>query len=113
VEEASARHERIGLNEAVFREVNERINDLAEHFRLEDQPLDLVCECGDPTCVERITMSHEEYEELRSDPMHFAVYPGHEESDVEDILERRRGYDIVRKHEGEPAEIAERTDPRS
>ena len=113
MEDALDRHERIGLNEAVFREVNERINDLAEHFRLEDQPLDLVCECGDPSCVERITMRREEYEHLRSDPTHFAVHPGHEEPDVEDVLEKRGAYDVVRKHEGEPAEIAERTDPRS
>jgi hypothetical protein len=106
------RQARIGLNEAVFREVNERINDLAEHFQLENQPLDLVCECGDPSCVERITMSGEEYEELRREPTHFAVYPGHEQADVETVVDRRRGYDIVRKHEGAPAQIAEQTDPR-
>ena len=73
------RDERIGLNEAVFREVNERINELAEHFGLEDQPLDLVCECGDPNCVDRISMSRAEYERLRSDPTHFAVHAGHEQ----------------------------------
>jgi hypothetical protein len=107
------REERIGLNEAVFREVNERINDLAEHFGLEDQPLDLVCECGDPTCVERITMSRADYEQLRSDPTQFAVYPGHTKGDIEAVLERRDSYVVVRKHEGEPAEIARETDPRS
>ena len=107
------RQERIGLNEAVFREVNERINDLAEHFRLEDQPLDLVCECGDPDCVERISMSRDEYEQLRSESTHFAVYPGHEALDVERIVDRRGAYDIVRKHEGGPAEIAEQTNRRS
>src|SRR5215212_7458328 len=107
------RHERIGLNEAVFREVNERINDLAENFQLEDQPLDLVCECGDPTCVERISMSRDEYEELRSEATHFAVFPGHEKGEVEAILERRGGYDIVRKREGGPSELAQATDPRS
>ena len=107
------RPERIGLNEAVFREVNERITDLADQFGLEEQPLDLVCECGNPSCIERITMSRADYEELRSDPTHFAVFPGHEEPDVETVVERRDGYDVVRKHEGEPAEIAERTDPRS
>jgi len=107
------RHERIGLNEAVFREVNERISDLAVQFQLEEQPLDLVCECGDPSCVERVTMSRQEYEQLRSDPTHFAVFSGHDMPDVEDVIEKRRGYDVVRKHEGGPAEIAERTDPRS
>src|SRR2546426_243641 len=42
----SSREERIGLNEAVFREVNERIENLAETFDLNTQALDLICECG-------------------------------------------------------------------
>jgi hypothetical protein len=107
------REERIGLNEAVFREVNERINDLAEQFGLESQPLDLVCECGDPSCVERISMSRERYEQLRGDPTHFAVFPGHEDSDVEDVIARHGTYDVVRKHAGTPADVAQRTDPRA
>jgi hypothetical protein len=97
----------------VFRQVNERINDLAEHFGLENEPLDLVCECGDPACVERITMSRDEYEELRADSTHFAVYPGHEKAEVDRVLDRRGGYYLVQKHEGEPAEVARQTDPRS
>jgi hypothetical protein len=106
------RDARIGLNEAVFREVNERINDLAEQFGLEDQPLDLVCECRDPECVERISMSRAEYEKLRSDPTHFAVHPGHDQDDIEDVIDRRVSYDVVRKREGSPAEVARETDPR-
>ena len=105
--------ERIGLNEAVFREVNERIEDLAEGFALTSQPLDLVCECGDASCRERITMSHGEYEQLRSESHRFAVYPGHEATDVEAIVERRDGYDIVEKETGAPERIAEETDPRA
>ena len=107
------RDARIGLNEAVFREVNERINDLGEQFGLQDQPLDLVCECGDPTCVERITMSREGYEQLRSDSTYFAVHDGHVQPAVEDVIDRRRGYVVVRKREGAPAEVARETDPRS
>ena len=107
------RQERIGLNEAVFREVNERINDLADQFGLEEQPLDLVCECGDPTCVERISMTRGEYENLRADATLFAVFPGHNAEDIEDVLAERNGYVVVRKHEGEPADVARGTDPRS
>jgi len=109
----SSREERIGLNEAVFREVNERIEALAETFELGDEPLDLVCECGDATCVRRISMRKAEYEELRSDARHFAVHPGHEISDVEDVVARRKGYDIVSKNEGAPERVAEETNPRS
>jgi hypothetical protein len=104
------REERIGLNEAVFREVNERIEHLAETFDLKQ--LDLVCECGDGDCQERITMSDSEYDALRSDPQLFAVYPGHETDEVESVVEKRNGYDIVRKSVGAPERIAEQTDPR-
>ncbi len=108
----SSREERIGLNEAVFREVNERIEDLAETFDLRTQSLDLICECGDAACVERISMTHDEYMELRSDAHQFAVHPGHEYQDVESVVARLKGYDVVRKDRGVPAQIAEQTDPR-
>jgi hypothetical protein len=108
----SSREERIGLNEAVFREVNERIEDLAATFDLKTQSLDLICECGNAACVERISMTHSEYEELRADAHQFAVYPGHEYPDVESVVARLKGYDIVRKNRGVPEQIAEQTDPR-
>jgi hypothetical protein len=107
-----SREERIGLNEAVFRSVNERIDDLAETFDLKTQPLDLICECGDAACVERISMSPAEYEQIRSEAHQFAVHPGHEHPDVESVVARLKGYDIVRKNKGVPAQIAEQTDPR-
>ena len=107
------REARIGLNEAVFREVNERIESLAEAFDLGSQPLDFICECGDASCVQRIHMTHAEFEELRSESHQFAVYPGHEAPDVESVVDRRGGYDIVKKDEGLPKLIAEQTDPRA
>lgn len=107
-----AREERIGLNEALFREVNERIEDLAEKFDLKGEQLDLVCECGNADCVERISMTHAEYEAVRSDAHQFGVYPGHVYPDVEKLVEKRKGYDIVQKTEGAPERIAEQTDPR-
>jgi hypothetical protein len=109
----SSREERIGLNEAVFRQINERIEDLSERFNVRDQKLDLICECGDENCMARISMTHAEYDDLRSDPRQFAVFPGHEYGDIEDIVARREGYDVVRKREGEAAELAEASDSRS
>jgi hypothetical protein len=108
----SSREERIGLNEAVFREVNERIEDLAETFDLKTQSLDLICECGDAACVERISMTPAEYELLRSEAHQFAVYPGHEYPDVESVVARLKNYDVVRKDSGVAEQIAEQTDPR-
>jgi hypothetical protein len=109
----TTREERIGLNEAVFREVNERIESLAATFQLGEQPLDLICECGDASCVHRIHMTAAEYEGVRSESHQFAVHPGHVAPDVEEVVDRRAGYEIVKKNEGVPKLIAERTDPRS
>jgi hypothetical protein len=108
----STREERIGLNEAVFREVNERIEEVAETFEIQSQPLDLICECGDAKCVQPLAMTRSEYEHVRSDPRHFAVHPGHELPDVEEVVERRKGYNIVSKNKGVPEQIAEQTNPR-
>jgi hypothetical protein len=108
-----SREERIGLNEAVFREVNERIEELAERFELGSAPLDLICECGDASCAQPISMSPAEYEELRSDPHQFAVFPGHEIPDVESVVAKKNGYHVVAKDKGIPEQVAEETDPRS
>ena len=102
---------RIGVNEAVFRQVNERIEDLAETFGL-GQSLDLICECGNANCTSRIEMDHAQYEELRSDSTTFAVVSGHEISDVEEIVARHGSYDVVRKTANDAREVAETTDRR-
>jgi hypothetical protein len=108
----SERARRIGLNEAVFRQVNERIEELADTFGLE-QKLDLVCECGSATCASRIEMDHRDYEALRSDSATFAVVKGHEILDVEEVVQRHPAYDVVRKRAGEAKQVAEQTDPRA
>jgi hypothetical protein len=107
------RQERIGMNEAVFRDVNERIEDVASAFSLTTEPLDLICECGDAACVDRISLTRDEYEQVRSDAHLFAVARGHVAPDVEEVVEERPAYDVVRKYKGIPAEIAQKTDPRS
>ena len=109
----SAREERIGKNEALFREVNDRVEDLSTEFGVEDEPLELLCECGSVECVERIRMSTPEYRELRSDATRFAIVPGHDEPSVERVVERRDGYDVVQKLPGEPTRVAAETDPHS
>jgi hypothetical protein len=106
------REARIGVNEAMFREVNERIEELADEFDIGSQPLHLVCECGNAQCVEHIQMMRSDYEELRADARRFGVHPGHALPDVETVVGRRQGYDVVEKNRGQPEKIARRTDPR-
>lgn len=107
------REERIGMNEAVFRDVNERIQDVASTFDLTSEPLDLICECGDAECVARISLTRDEYEAVRADPELFAVSTGHVAPDVEEVVAQHSRYDVVRKNRGVPSQIAHKTDPRS
>jgi hypothetical protein len=110
-DDLSERERRLGLNEALFREVNERLKTLGRHFDLGN--LDLICECGRSSCAERITMSPADYEQLRSDPTLFAIASGHQIEDVEDVVADRQSYAVIRKHAGGEAQLATQTDPRS
>jgi hypothetical protein len=102
------RTERVGKNEAVFREVNERINDVTR-----EDTAEYLCECGNATCTETIQMTVAEYEGVRADPTHFAVLPGHEIPDVEDVVARNERFLVVRKKAGAAAALATELDPRS
>jgi len=104
------RDRRIGLNESIFREINERIEELATTFEVRDA-LDLICECADATCTSRIQMSLEDYEKLRSDATTFAVVSGHEAPDIEEIVARHNTYEVVRKTDTDAREVAKATDP--
>ncbi len=100
-------------NEAVFREVNERIEDVHHRFSLTDEEgLQIVCECDRAECAERLDVSVPVYERVRADSSSFFVSPGHEDPEVEDVVDSGGNYVIVRKRAGEPRRIAEQTDPR-
>jgi hypothetical protein len=102
----------IGLNEAVFRQINERLRRLNKRFATLTDTMTLICECADFACAERIEMTPSEYDQLRADPALFAVKTGHETAEVEQVVRCGRGYDVVRKDAGLPRQVAEATDPR-
>jgi hypothetical protein len=109
---------RLAKNEAVFREVNERISEIsqelapgADHPELVDG---LICECSDPECLERIgPLMIREYEGIREDPTRFIIAAGHQAADVERVVDRQPTYWTVEKHEGPPSDVARERDPRS
>lgn len=104
---------RVGLNEAVFREVNERLEGIATTVLGDADLLDLVCECGDAACAARIRVERAEYERTRADARHFLVATGHVIPAVEVVVRDGEGFQVVEKLPGPPAEVAEETDPRS
>lgn len=112
--EMSENQRRKAANEAVFREVNERIQSLQRGFAVaERQPLNIVCECDRLDCAELLSVQLEAYEKARSDSTLFLVRPGHEDDSVEDVVDTGGTYLIVRKRPGDPAQVAVETDPRT
>jgi hypothetical protein len=105
------RRMRAAKNQSLFREVNERVEEIAQSFNLDSQQLDFICECAHTDCVERLEMSVREYEAIRRVPTHFAVADGHEIPDVENVVERTSRYVVVAKL-GVGGELAHKLDPR-
>jgi hypothetical protein len=109
-ERPDTRAREIGRRQSLFREVNERIDELAATFDLTDE-LPILCECGSTECSEQIVLSETEYERVRRIPTHFAVLPGHDIPDVERIVEKNDRFVVVEKF-GESAITAINLDPR-
>jgi hypothetical protein len=106
------RERRLGLNEAMFREVNERVEDINQTFASVTGTFDIFCECGDMACTERITVPMDVYERVRDDSKHFLLRAGHEDPTVENVVETFEVYVIVEKEGVEVERVAEETDPR-
>ena len=108
----AARARRIGQNEALYRSVNEKIEALSAAFGAITDTMSVVCECGNASCAEQIEVSIADYERIRSEATLFIIRPGHEIPDVEEVVERNDAFHVVRKVEGDAAEVARETDPR-
>jgi hypothetical protein len=110
---AAEREERVGRNEALFRTVNERIENLNDGFgAVAGTEFGIVCECGSLECAETISTSTTDYRRVRADPTLFILVAGHDDPTVEAVVEEHpAGYVVVRKHPGKPADIAAETAP--
>jgi hypothetical protein len=94
------RFARQARNEALFREVNERIAQLGEAAEAwsPDGTVEFLCECGeDGGCGERIRMPLEAYERVRAQDDRFAVKPGHETPELEHAVDWTDAYVVVDK----------------
>src|SRR5205809_6460477 len=85
IPEMDERQERRARNESLFREVNERIEKIQQGFAVTGES-EFICECDQLDCAQRFEMSLREYKRLRADPTTFAVAPGHQALDVEDVI---------------------------
>jgi hypothetical protein len=97
--------------ESAFRELNEAIARTAA--RLEAEETDLICECADPACADRMTVELDDYEEVRANATRFLLVPGHAQPPVEEVVESTPEFDVVDKTAPEAARVARALDPRA
>ena len=99
------RARRLALNETIFRKANEDMRATAD--RMQHDFRAFMCECSDINCDENVQLSLERYREIREDPLHFFAIPGHEDPELERVVDRDDGYVIVEKI-GPGRDVAER-----
>ena len=98
-------------NEALFREVNERIEAVSKTVPPSEELMQFLCECDDKDCAEKISATRAEYEAVRAVGTHFIVTPGHQDPGVESVVQQNDRFLVVEK-EGRAGHDAEESDPR-
>jgi hypothetical protein len=93
------RLQRQARNEALFREVNERIAQLGQRGEAwSPEGTDFLCECGEGEgCGLRVRVPLDVYDRVRAQDDRFIVRPGHETPEIERAIEWTDAYVIVDK----------------
>ena len=100
---AGSREERIALNEAFSRDLNER---KAEWIEAGQVVAGFRCECWQVDCGERVQLSGRDWDEARSRSSRFAVVPGHIAAEHETVVKEYPHFWLIEKH-GEAGDVAD------
>ena len=103
----SSREERIARNEELFQVVNAHIEELEETLG-KRKTFAILCECGKKHCLEGFEVEPAVYRRVRSNPLLFFLVPGHEDPEVERVVERTPQFLVVEKT-GRAAEVVTET----
>jgi len=105
------RQQRAARNQAIFREVNERLEELGDSVNGDDYHR-FVCECATVECVLPVELTIDEYESVRREGSTFVVAVGHVYPDVERVVLEGNRFTVVEKLAA-GAELARAHDPRA
>jgi hypothetical protein len=106
-----ARQERLALNEALFREVNERVRAIAARHGDDDHVYEFYCECSNADCTFQLRATLAEYEGVRAHSDRFLIAVNHSLPEIEKVVEQNDRWWVVEK-QGEPGELVSELDPR-
>lgn len=111
-ESEAERERRLAFNEALARDVNELVEEVAHGWFDADELVEFRCECVDPGCSERLRLTRAEYASVRASALTFVVVAGHVDPEIEELAGNIRDYQLLRKT-GHGRDVAEATDPRA
>jgi hypothetical protein len=98
---------RVGIGQSLARDQNERY----KASRPSSIFSEYGCECATSTCERLVSLTVDEYEQVRSVPTHFVVARGHLDPRVEFVVRESSRYQVVEKF-GVAADVATRLDPQ-
>jgi hypothetical protein len=107
---ADDRARRAAITEAAFRIANDRMAAWEEASATE--PELFFCECLMVGCREKVPLTRDEYEGVRAESRRFFVVPGHQEEQLEAVVESHDEWLVIEKPpELDP--VVRATDPRT
>lgn len=101
MENSSSKRQQINTELAV-RGANKRIKKvIRQHTPVEEQDnlkIDFYCECSDPNCLQRLSLTMAEYERLHDEQSKFIVVKGHNSPEVEKVIATKYNLQVVDKY---------------
>jgi hypothetical protein len=91
-----SREERVARNEELFQVVNQQIEKLEQTLG-HRETIAILCECSKKHCLDGFDVKAAVYQRVRSNPLLFFVAPGHEDLEVERVVEQTRTFLVVEK----------------
>lgn len=88
------RARRVGQNQSLFREVNERAAEVVNRL---DRAFQFLCECANLDCSAYLTVRLDDYERVRANSRRFFVATGHQLPEFERVVEEGPGWCVVEK----------------
>ena len=104
-----ARAPRLTHNQALFRDINDRVRKLVGLAGETTFRKEFLCECASDACTEHIRITLAQYRHVHEAPITFAVVPdeAHVFADIERVTARNDGYWVVEKQD-EAGRVARR-----
>jgi hypothetical protein len=105
---SSSVDDQVAAKQARFRQANDELEERYVEFAAAGA-VPFICECFDERCTRIVSLTLEEYGDIRSHPARFVIVPGHRLSPRERVVEDRQRYAITEK----PLTLANGRGPRS